>query len=59
MMDRIFLAVVSGLLLLAAAASLVVLSKEVDIDPMREAPPLLRVPTNPRIAVEDTAVLRR
>ena len=44
-MDRIFLAVViSGLLLLAGAASLLALSKENAIDPIREAPPLLRVP---------------
>ena len=62
MMDRIFLAVVvSGLLLLAGAASLLVLSKEEDIDPslLPEPPPVLRLPTNPGIAVENTVGLRR
>jgi hypothetical protein len=53
-MGRIFLAmVVSGLLLLGAA-SLLVLSREEDIDPllMPEPPPVLRLPTNPRITIE-------
>jgi hypothetical protein len=62
MMDRIFIAVVvSGLLLLAGAASLLVLSKEEDIDPslLPEPPPVLRLPTNPRVPVENTVGLRR
>ena len=55
MMDRIFLAVVvSELLLLVGAASLLGLFREEDIDPslMPEPPPLLRLPTNPRITIE-------